>query len=83
MPLKRVLVTGGAGFLGSHLCEALIARGDEVVCLDNFLTGDPANVAHLMEQPGFRLVRSEEPGRTIRYSIESYAVQRAPEGARY
>ncbi|CCI54607.1 UDP-glucuronic acid decarboxylase family protein [Nostocoides jenkinsii] len=55
----RAVVTGGAGFLGSHLCEALIARGDEVVCLDNFLTGDPANVAHLMEQPGFRLVRAD------------------------
>ena len=55
----RAVVTGGAGFLGSHLCDALIARGYEVVCLDNFLTGDPANVAHLMEQPGFRLVRAD------------------------
>ena len=44
----RAVVTGGAGFLGSHLCEALLARGDEVVCLDNFLTGSPDNVAHLM-----------------------------------
>ena len=43
----RILVTGGAGFIGSHLCDALIARGDSVVCLDNFSTGQPDNVAHL------------------------------------
>ena len=55
----RAVVTGGAGFLGSHLCEALVRRGDEVVCLDNFLTGTPANVAHLLEEPGFHLVRSD------------------------
>ncbi|MFN8098206.1 MAG: UDP-glucuronic acid decarboxylase family protein [Dermatophilaceae bacterium] len=55
----RVVVTGGAGFLGSHLCESFVARGDEVVCLDNFLTGTPENVAHLVEQPGFRLVRTD------------------------
>lgn len=51
----RVVVTGGAGFLGSHLCERLIARGDEVLALDNFVTGDPANVAHLSGAPGFEL----------------------------
>jgi dTDP-glucose 4,6-dehydratase len=56
---RRAVVTGGAGFLGSHLCEELLARGFEVVCLDNFLTGSPANVAHLLEQPGFRLVRAD------------------------
>ena len=55
----RVVVTGGAGFLGSHLCEALVGRGDEVVCLDNFVTGTPANVAHLLEEPGFHLIRSD------------------------
>ena len=55
----RVVVTGGAGFLGSHLCETLIRRGDHVVCLDNFLTGNPANVAHLLEEPGFQLIRSD------------------------
>ncbi|WP_200942602.1 UDP-glucuronic acid decarboxylase family protein [Knoellia sp. Soil729] len=55
----RVVVTGGAGFLGSHLCEALVGRGDEVVCLDNFLTGAPANVSHLVEEPGFKLIRSD------------------------
>lgn len=53
----RVVVTGGAGFLGSHLCERLLARGDEVICLDNFLTGSPANVAHLVADERFRLVR--------------------------
>ena len=42
----KVLVTGGAGFVGSHLCDALIARGDDVTCVDNYLTGDPENVAH-------------------------------------
>ena len=57
--MTRAVVTGGAGFLGSHLCEALLARGDEVVCLDNFLTGSPDNVAHLAPNPRFRLVRSD------------------------
>jgi dTDP-glucose 4,6-dehydratase len=56
---RRAVVTGGAGFLGSHLCEHLLARGVEVVCLDNFLTGAPENVAHLMEHPAFRLVRCD------------------------
>jgi len=55
----RVVVTGGAGFLGSHLCERLIERGDQVVCLDNFLTGTADNVAHLQGRPGFRLVRMD------------------------
>lgn len=59
MRRRRVVVTGGAGFLGSHLCDALLRRGDEVVCLDNFLTGDPANVAHLLDHPGFTLQRSD------------------------
>jgi dTDP-glucose 4,6-dehydratase len=57
--IKRAVVTGGAGFLGSHLCEHLLDRGVEVVCLDNFLTGSPTNVLHLMEHPGFRLVRCD------------------------
>ncbi len=57
--MSRVVVTGGAGFLGSHLCEALVTRGDEVVCLDNFVTGTPENVAHLTPDPRFRLVRSD------------------------
>ncbi|NEK84317.1 SDR family oxidoreductase [Blastococcus saxobsidens] len=57
--IRRAVVTGGAGFLGSHLCEQLLERGVEVVCLDNFLTGSPDNVLHLMEHPGFRLVRCD------------------------
>ncbi|HLM04918.1 MAG TPA: UDP-glucuronic acid decarboxylase family protein [Blastococcus sp.] len=58
-PIRRAVVTGGAGFLGSHLCEHLLGRDVEVVCLDNFLTGAPENVAHLLEHPGFRLVRCD------------------------
>src|ERR1041385_8788888 len=57
--IGRAVVTGGAGFLGSHLSEHLLDRGVEVVCLDNFLTGTPQNVLHLMERPGFRLVRCD------------------------
>ncbi len=51
----RVAVTGGAGFIGSHLCEAHLSRGDEVICIDNFITGTPENVAHL-ERPRFTLI---------------------------
>jgi dTDP-glucose 4,6-dehydratase len=57
--LRRAVVTGGSGFLGSHLCEALLRRDVEVVCLDNFLTGTPANVAHVADHPAFRLVRCD------------------------
>jgi UDP-glucuronate decarboxylase len=56
---KRVLVTGGAGFLGSHLCERLVARGDEVLCVDNYFTGRRENIAHLLGDPGFDLMRHD------------------------
>ena len=56
---KRILVTGGAGFLGSHLCETLLARGHEVLCVDNFFTGRRANVARLMDNPRFELMRHD------------------------
>ncbi|MDB4944202.1 MAG: rfbB [Labilithrix sp.] len=56
---KRILVTGGAGFLGSHLCERLLAEGNEVICLDNFFTGRRGNVAHLLDRHDFELIRHD------------------------
>jgi UDP-glucuronate decarboxylase len=56
---KRVLVTGGSGFLGSHLCERLLDEGNEVLCVDNFFTGSRGNVAHLLERPNFELMRHD------------------------
>lgn len=56
---KKILVTGGAGFLGSHLCERLLAEGDEVICLDNYFTGQKQNVVHLLKHPYFELVRHD------------------------
>ncbi|HYC43460.1 MAG TPA: UDP-glucuronic acid decarboxylase family protein [Noviherbaspirillum sp.] len=56
---RRILVTGGAGFLGSHLCERLLALGHEVLCLDNFFTGSKQNVAHLLQDPRFELIRQD------------------------
>ncbi|MBP51980.1 MAG: LPS biosynthesis protein WbpP [Opitutae bacterium] len=55
----RILVTGGAGFIGSNLCDALLAEGSEVVCLDNFLTGKRENIAHLLANPNFTLVEGD------------------------
>ncbi|RYY92501.1 MAG: SDR family oxidoreductase, partial [Comamonadaceae bacterium] len=55
----RVLVTGGAGFLGSHLCERLLAQGHEVLCADNFFTGAKHNIAHLLDHPRFELLRHD------------------------
>jgi UDP-glucuronate decarboxylase len=57
--MKRILITGGAGFLGSHLCERLLAAGHEVICLDNYFTGTKQNVLHLMANPKFELIRHD------------------------
>ena len=56
---RRVLVTGGAGFLGSHLCERLLERGNDVLCVDNFYTGTKENIAHLLPHPRFELMRHD------------------------
>ena len=56
---KRILVTGGAGFVGSHLCDRLVKAGDDVVCVDNFYTGDKRNIAHLLEEHNFELIRHD------------------------
>jgi UDP-glucuronate decarboxylase len=58
-PRKRVLVTGGAGFLGSHLCERLLAAGNDVLCVDNFFTGTKDNIAHLLPDAHFELIRHD------------------------
>lgn len=59
MNRRRTLVTGGAGFVGSHLCEALLARGHDVLCVDNFYTGERDSIAHLLENPNFELLRHD------------------------
>jgi UDP-glucuronate decarboxylase len=56
---KRTLVTGGAGFLGSHLCEALLERGHEVLCVDNLFTGRKRNIYHLLDNPRFEFMRHD------------------------
>jgi len=57
--MERVLITGGAGFLGSHLCDRLVAAGQDVVCVDNFFTGSKKNVLHLIGKPNFELIRHD------------------------
>ncbi|MBI5587595.1 MAG: SDR family oxidoreductase [Deltaproteobacteria bacterium] len=57
--MKRILITGGAGFIGSHLCERLLKEGNDVVCLDNFFTGRKVNIAHLMDSPYFEVIRHD------------------------
>ena len=57
--MKRILITGGAGFLGSHLCERLLAEGEEVLCLDNFFTGSKDNIRHLLGNPHFECIRHD------------------------
>jgi UDP-glucuronate decarboxylase len=57
--MKRILITGGAGFLGSHLCDKLIEQGNDVLCLDNFFTGSKDNIIHLLANPKFELIRHD------------------------
>ncbi|MDT8402416.1 MAG: UDP-glucuronic acid decarboxylase family protein [Bacteroidales bacterium] len=57
--MKRILITGGAGFIGSHLCESLLSEGNEVICTDNFFTGAKENIAHLLGHPYFELIRHD------------------------
>jgi UDP-glucuronate decarboxylase len=57
--MKKILVTGGAGFLGSHLCERLVAQGHDVLCVDNLFTGRKSNIAHLLDNPNFELLRHD------------------------
>lgn len=57
--MKRILVTGGAGFIGSHLCEKLFNSDNEVICLDNFFTGSKKNIQHLLDHPRFKLIRQD------------------------
>ena len=57
--MKRILITGGAGFLGSHLCDRLIAAGQEILCLDNFFTGSKENIRHLLGNPHFEYIRHD------------------------
>ncbi len=59
MRMKRILVTGGAGFVGSHLCERLLSEGNEVICLDNYFTGSKKNIEHLMDNHYFEMVRHD------------------------
>ena len=56
---KRLLVTGGAGFLGSHLCEALVQKGDDVLCVDNYFTGQKKNIVHLLDEPNYEILRHD------------------------
>jgi UDP-glucuronate decarboxylase len=57
--LKRILITGGAGFIGSHLCEKLLKEGNEVICVDNYFTGRKKNISHLLKNPKFELIRHD------------------------
>ena len=57
--MTRALITGGAGFLGSHLCELFLARGHEVICMDNFITGSPDNIKHLFGRDGFTFIKQD------------------------
>ena len=81
----RILVTGGAGFLGSHLCDRLIDNGDEVICVDNFFTGRKENIAHLLSNPKLELVEHDviEPFRFEVDQIYNLACPASPPHYQY
>jgi UDP-glucuronate decarboxylase len=81
----RILVTGGAGFLGSHLCDRLINEGHEILCLDNFFTGRKQNISHLMQNPKFELIRHDvtEPFRVEVDQIYNLACPASPPHYQY
>ena len=78
--MKRILVTGGAGFIGSHLCKTLLEQGNEVICLDNFFTGRKVNIAKLLENPNFEVIRHDivEPIKLEVDQIYNFACPASP-----
>lgn len=78
--MSKILVTGGAGFLGSHLCDKLLALGHEVICLDNFYTGQKKNIAHNLQNPNFEFIRHDitEPVRLEIDQIYNLACPASP-----
>lgn len=69
MTHKRILITGGTGFIGSHLCEKLLEQGNEVICLDNLFTGRKENIYHLMGNPHFEFIRHDVSRKYLRNLI--------------
>ena len=57
--MKRILISGGAGFIGSHLCERLLKEGNDVICIDNYFTGHKSNIRHLLKPPNFEVIRHD------------------------
>ena len=57
--MKKILVTGGAGFIGSHLCDRLVKEGNHVLCVDNYFTGSKKNIEHLLQYPNFEIIRQD------------------------
>ena len=76
--MKRILVTGGAGFIGSHLCTRLIEEGNIVICLDNFFTGSKENISYLIGHPRFELIEHDilKSATIIQYTIKGRFMNR-------